>query len=302
MLGKLVRCALGVIVFLGGSYAHAKVSSRFTVQGVLRNSQGQLQSMMVSVIASLWDAQMGGTRLGDPYGPQNVMAENGLFTIAFDDPALKDALASPSVSEVWLEVTVGAETLPRQLVTAQLFAMLASRADGLSQACSGCVADPMIATGLSGTKLKAGSVPTSALVAPAGGKFTSNLPLVSLGTTDTVVETITVTVPSAGVLFASASGSVYPYNHVSGTEDQVICFLNTKPGSPSGGMNGFGTPAGLPSFSGKSFVFPMAITAAFPVTAAGQVTVQLTCRIGVGCPGGAEAAAKIQTVFLPSQL
>jgi hypothetical protein len=301
MSGKLLRCGLGVLALSAAIQASAAVPSRFTVQGVLRNSQGQLQSMMVSVIASLWDAQSGGGRLGGPYGPTMLMAENGLFTIAFDDPALKSALAPAGVSEVWLEVTVGTDTLPRQLVTSQLFAMLASRADGLSDACSGCVSDAMI-TDLSGAKLKPGTVPTTALATPTAGAGTNALKLVNLDTTGVVVETLTVNATAGGLIFASANGAIMVNGHTSGTADQIVCNLASNPPTGMGSFSSYGVPNDHASFTG-GLIFPLAATTAINVNASGAVVLELSCRVASGCPGGCQVnTPRVQAIFVPARL
>jgi hypothetical protein len=122
-----MRKASLVLLLLAGSAARATVPSRFAVQGVLRNSTGQLQSMMVNVTTSLFDAQTSGNRLAGPFGPTAVMAQNGLFTLTIQDPNLQTELAP--ASQVWLEVTVGGDIFPRQLVTPQFFALLCGTAD-----------------------------------------------------------------------------------------------------------------------------------------------------------------------------
>jgi hypothetical protein len=121
------RWMSGLVVVAFASTLHAAVPSAFSVQGVLRDGSGQLQSMMVAVSISLFDDQSAGNKLAGPYGPTTVMATNGLFTLPVQDAALATELGS--AAQVWLEVTVGSDTFPRQLVTPQIFALMCGTAD-----------------------------------------------------------------------------------------------------------------------------------------------------------------------------
>jgi hypothetical protein len=114
-------------ILLLASNAFASVPSAFSVQGVLRDNAGQLQSMQVSVSVSLFDAQTNGNKIGGPYTSSTVMATNGLFTFPITDANLTTELAS--ASQVWLEVTVGSDVFARQLVNPQLFAVSCGTAD-----------------------------------------------------------------------------------------------------------------------------------------------------------------------------
>src|SRR5205814_1464443 len=101
--------------------AGANVPSQFSVQGVLRDGAGKLQSTMVNVTVSLYDAQTAGNKLAGPYGPFPIMATNGLFSVPIQDAMLKTELAS--ATQVWMEVIVGNDTFARQLVAPQMFAL-----------------------------------------------------------------------------------------------------------------------------------------------------------------------------------
>jgi hypothetical protein len=111
---------------LAATTAHATVPSQFSVQGVLRDGAGKLQTTQVSVKVSLYDAQTAGNKLAGPY-EHMVMASNGLFTVSITDAALQTSLAP--ASEVWLEVTAGADLFPRQPASPQLFALMCGTAD-----------------------------------------------------------------------------------------------------------------------------------------------------------------------------
>jgi hypothetical protein len=153
---RATMVALGMVVLVGGT-ARAAVPSEFTVQGVLRDGSGKLQMMAVNVTVSLHDSKMGGARLWPAAAPTpvpNVPVSNGLFALALPDPNLRAMLAS--ATEVWLEVTAGTDTFPRQKITTEVFALMsqsAEVADRLSASCVGCVADGMLATGISASKI-----------------------------------------------------------------------------------------------------------------------------------------------------
>jgi hypothetical protein len=107
--------------------ARAAVPSSLSVEGVLRDSSGKLQSMMVAVSVALYDAQTNGNKLAGPYGPTMVMAQNGLFSVPISDASLQTELAG--AAQLWLEVTVGSDTFARQPVESQLFALMCGTAD-----------------------------------------------------------------------------------------------------------------------------------------------------------------------------
>src|SRR5207248_345365 len=109
----------------------------------------------INVTVKLFDAQTGTNQLGPTFGPTSVMAENGLFTLTINAPSLMSDLAS---IQPWMEVSVGNDTYPRQLVTPVIYAVMAAHADAadsLTSQCTGCVSDANIG-GVSGGKLAAG--------------------------------------------------------------------------------------------------------------------------------------------------
>jgi hypothetical protein len=116
-----------VVGLLVASSVRAAVPSAFSVQGVLRDGSGQLQSLMVNVSISLFDDQSAGNKLAGPYGPTMVMATNGLFTFPVQDAALQAELGA--AAQVWLELTVGSDTFPRQMVTPQIYSLMSGTAD-----------------------------------------------------------------------------------------------------------------------------------------------------------------------------
>src|SRR5437016_2015264 len=122
-----MRRVMMVSFLFAAMTARAAVPSAFSVEGVLRDASGQLQSMMANVTVALFDAETAGNKLAGPYGPRMVMATSGLFTVPIQDPALTTELAGNS--QVWLEVTVGNDTFPRQPVESQLFALICGTAD-----------------------------------------------------------------------------------------------------------------------------------------------------------------------------
>ncbi len=124
---RSIRFVLIVALILLGSRAYATTPSQFSVQGVLRDSGGKLQSMMVNVTVNLYSASTGGAPLSTPVNALSVMAVNGLFTVTITaDQALQTVLATPPI---WLELVVGNDTFPRQLITADVYALQCGAAD-----------------------------------------------------------------------------------------------------------------------------------------------------------------------------
>jgi hypothetical protein len=136
-----MRCGRFVVLLalIAARPARASVPSSFTVQGVLRDSTGKLQSMPVQVAVNLYGAQSGSAPLAS-YAPAMVTASNGLFTLTITDASLVTEVSS--ASGVWLELitcppaatscdssTPGSDTFARQPVTSELFALMCGHAD-----------------------------------------------------------------------------------------------------------------------------------------------------------------------------
>lgn len=139
-----MRRGILFLALLLAARAEATVPSTFSVQGVLRDSTGMLQTMAVNVSVQLFDAQTSGNSLAGPYQVMNVPVSNGLFTLVLNDASLNTELSS--ASEVWLAVitcpasssactgtVVGAESFPLQRVTPELYALMCSQADNATQ-------------------------------------------------------------------------------------------------------------------------------------------------------------------------
>jgi hypothetical protein len=117
------------MALLGGAVAHAKVPPVFTLQGILHNSQGGLQTMAVTVTASFYDGAADDANLLFSSTPfTNVPVNNGLFSIpiTFDAAAMAKIAGAPSL---WVAVNVGNDVYPRQPVTPVVSALTAGTAD-----------------------------------------------------------------------------------------------------------------------------------------------------------------------------
>ncbi len=136
-----IGIALGTGV-LSSAVGYAAVPSEVSIQGVLRDSQGQLQSMPVNIKIEFFNAESNGMSIAGPYTTNAVVVTNGLFTVQVSDATLANRFGT--AASVWVEVTVNStDVFPRQKVTSEAFALRAAVAETL--ACSGCVTDPMIA-------------------------------------------------------------------------------------------------------------------------------------------------------------
>ena len=126
--------SIATLLTLAAGNASATVPSSFSVQGVLRDNTGKLQSMAITVTANIFADQMGGTALNTaPFIANNVMAVNGLFTVTFSDAMLIANLSSTPSGQLWLEVTVGNDTFPRQQITPGVWALMSAQADNALQ-------------------------------------------------------------------------------------------------------------------------------------------------------------------------
>jgi hypothetical protein len=125
---RTIAAALLIGIIASASVALAAVPSEFTVQGVLRGSDGTLQKgPTVNVIITFYDKQTAGNRLAEPYVQNDVQISNGLFSTTIQDPNVIAKLSGHS--EVWMEVSAGNDRFPRQPVTPNIYALMCSSAD-----------------------------------------------------------------------------------------------------------------------------------------------------------------------------
>jgi hypothetical protein len=283
--------------------ARATVPKSFSVQGVLRDSSGKLQSMMVNVTVNLWDAQMMGNQLAGPY-QQTVMAQNGLFTIAITDNAILTKLANPPPPPggVWLELIVGNDTFPRQLVTPSMYSLMSAQADtALSVSCTGCITNATIADG---------TVDVAKLAQPAGGKATP-INTAAYYINDNVIHAITsvsINAPGPGVVLVASSGWIQFYTHSNGTQDVLDCCLDTglacSGSSPT--IQEYQVPAAWPTVPGGTgnynMSWPLSLITTLPVSAKGAVSVNLNCTRLSGDGNGLNIKnARLQAFYMPGQ-
>lgn len=189
------------LVLMASTGARATVPKEFTVQGVLRNSMGQLQTMTVTVTATLFSAQTGGTAYGSPYTQGNVMAQDGLFSVVFAAPSVLTDLSG--ATEVWLEVNVDGEVYPRQKVTPEIYAAMCATADDASKL--GGVAASSYLTQSAGDTRYLAIAATAADAAKLGGVAASAY--ITTATADGRYLGITATAADASALGGSAPGS-----------------------------------------------------------------------------------------------
>ncbi len=321
---------LGTVALLVGR-AYATVPPQVSVQGVLRNSQGALQSTTAPMIVRFYDSVTTGS--GNQYGTSainltGVPVVNGLFTVVVSLPAdVQAALMSPT--SVYVELTVNGEVYPRQPVTSELYALAcnqATTAANFSGSLGGDVQGTQSATKVTALQ----KVPVSS-TAPAtvgqvlaynGAQWAPAHPAVAAGSS---TATASVTVNSGGVLVASTSvtatgpgvvlvgtgGTVVIAGHVTGTTDELYCSLSATGLSGVahfGYRNIYAVAAGLPSFnsnvsSGDEMEFPLGFSQFLAVPAAGSYTINLNCATDSGCATSGNCALRepaVQAVFVPT--
>jgi hypothetical protein len=154
----LAITTISIALVLLAQTVFAAVPRQFTVQGVLRDHRGQLQSTTVDLTVALFDSSQGGTLLAGPYSGSSVPVDNGLFTFTIADAQLDKKITT--ATEIWIAVTVAGDVYARQRASTQLYALFAAAADGLTSACTGCVTDAMLAGGIDSKKI-AGPVATA---------------------------------------------------------------------------------------------------------------------------------------------
>jgi hypothetical protein len=120
-----------VVVSLLSAAARATVPQSFTVQGVLRDKAGALQSTTATVVVNFFAAATpspGEKPLNaTPITLTGVGVTNGLFTI--NVPLSSDLTNTFGNPAVWLEMTVNSDTFPRQQVTPDVYSLFCGTAD-----------------------------------------------------------------------------------------------------------------------------------------------------------------------------
>jgi hypothetical protein len=120
--------------------------------------------------------------------------------------------------------------------------------------------------------IKAGQVKASHLgnaAKPAGVSASESPQVAQIGDDDEILETVTVEAPGPGVVVATGNLSVS-----FAANSSALCAVTTE--------NAIATPFVSASAGSSSQSLPISTTRAFPVSAAGAVTVNLLCRMTVG--------------------
>jgi hypothetical protein len=133
-IANLTRMTVALACALGAAQARAEVPSSFSIQGVLRDGGGKLQSTPITAILRFYDAASGDHELIGQIEKDQVPALNGLFTVTVSDPQLAQSLSQSSTGEIWVQVTIGNETFPRQQLTPNLMALMCRVADSAHSA------------------------------------------------------------------------------------------------------------------------------------------------------------------------
>ena len=247
MRSKTLAALPIALALLGAAPAQAQTTPQtFMVQGVLRNSTGQLLSQVLTVTLNFWTAQTGGTNVKS-YAGLTAGAENGVFAIAINDPALTGSsgiLASNGA--LWTEVVITNPTFgafPRQQVAAQLYAMQSSQSEGLTASArvpgsqiTGAVAQATQATQAT-TAAQIQNIPVS-VSAPTSGEV-----LVYNGASGTWVPSLVPTGALTGVLPIGNGGT--------GSATQNFVDLTTN--QSIGGVKTFTSPMLLNSTSATTY-------------------------------------------------
>jgi hypothetical protein len=166
---KTIGFTLLLVLVIARPAAGRNSNQALSIQGVLRDAQGALQSQAVSLDVSLYASQMATNAFYTQHFP-TVPVDNGFFAIEIGG----DNLGFSMTPDAWVGVQVGGDPteLPRQHLTGVPYAFnaaaadtattastaasaaSAAKADTLSSACNGCVTDAMIAPGISAAKVK----------------------------------------------------------------------------------------------------------------------------------------------------
>jgi hypothetical protein len=135
--------------------ARAAIPSHITVQGIVRDSGGNLlNNASLPISVQFYADEQRTMPVGSSINLSNQTLTDGLFTATVDLP---QPLLGPlqTASDLWMQVTVNSEIYPPQHVTPELYALYCGNADSVTNgvyldpktntlACSGCVTDANI--------------------------------------------------------------------------------------------------------------------------------------------------------------
>ena len=158
------KLILGMIISLTAvALAGALVPQYINYQGILRDSAGNLEDGTFSMIFKIYDAETSGTAVFNAAGnTTTVSVSNGLYNVRLGpvDSSVFDG------SDLWLEVTVGSDTLsPRLRINSVAYAITADLAETANYAAvSGTATDA--ANAYTVDNLSANSSPTGGELYP----------------------------------------------------------------------------------------------------------------------------------------
>ncbi|MBL6974207.1 MAG: hypothetical protein ISR64_00610 [Deltaproteobacteria bacterium] len=124
LLKFVLACVFVVGMAVGDAYAQDHVPSQLNVQGVLRNVAGEVVTGNYGMTFRLFDASSGGSLLFTQIKTASVVG--GVFNVYLGP-------VSPTVfvdkSQVYLEIQIGTDVLPRRAITSVGFAFQAEHAE-----------------------------------------------------------------------------------------------------------------------------------------------------------------------------
>jgi hypothetical protein len=272
---------LALLLFVS-TQARATVPQQISIQGVLRNGQGALQTTTLTMTARFFDSGLGG---GNQYGGDislgaMVPVVNGLFTVAITlPPTVLTALQNPT--GVYLELQINGEVYPRQLVTSELYALMCGNADTAKNA------------------LAIGGVPVASTPSPTVNQVltyspTGWTPGSQAGATATAtsvavqflsggvnnVISVSITPPGPGRIVITATGDTFTF-HNTNTQDKWHCCISDDSACLSPFSNfyiGAGTPGnGTTDVDG----FPISLSYAYTYSGSGgsALPFHLFCQV-----------------------
>jgi|GEM_PF-2714899 len=228
----------------------ASSNQTMNVQGVLRDTTGNLQSMAVGLDVSLY-ASLAATTSFYTQHFTAVPVDNGFFTVELAGAAL--VFAGKPDTFIGIQVTGDPEELPRQHLDSAPYCFVAASADTLSSACVGCITNTMLGGSIDGSKVSKvasadAATPASQLggvdatgwqkaITPAAcpsGQVYSGITAAGVGTCTSLVSTVAFS--SVSGVPAACTGGQFLVGYTGGAA--VCAGLNF---TTSGGNNGTAT-------------------------------------------------------------
>jgi hypothetical protein len=297
-----MRLLAFILTFLEAAAIAAPSSKQsINIQGVLRDNQGNLQSLMAGMTVGFYPSQTATTPIYSQTFP-TVPVVNGFFNIALEDPN-DPMLSLGGQSDLWIGIQVAGDPmeLPRQHLGTTPFALMCNTADTATNALAiGGVAvtsSPAPKANQVLTYSANGWTPGSQ--AGATATTTSNgLQWISGGGNNVISASITP--PGPGRIVITATGDTFTFHNTGSQQQWFCCISNGSCLSPQTNYYiGASTP-GDGTNDQDGFPISLSYSYAYGGSGGSALSFSLYCQINRGTGGIAVENLGMFATYFPN--